>query len=1400
MRFFIFLLISQFIISNILGQAASYQKSFDKADESFEIGDYEKALSIIYKLKEKTSSKLGATNNFTAQALIYEAKYYIGFGELVKVINTLEKGVAMSLESNGENTIEYGYALLEATGIMIDYGHFRLAQEYHDKASETLTNAGAMVENIQAKLNVQKAQILAGKGFYSEAIKLVDEQEDYYLNRSLNATGKKKEIDEIEAEYGEIMIVKANSYRKMGDFIKADELFRQNLLWVEKNLKKTHYLWGKNAFLNAKLLEENGLSIEGQRKLYEEAYLLAERKYAPSHNTVMKIRAELMRAYYADDKKSKLKLLRTDFKNSLRGFDKTSIYLLEDEKMNMEFDLADAEISQIENAVNLLFNLESLPAYHQERIELLEFAKKIGLLSGKHKNTESYEKEILKIKAELIGEDAPDYHLSKIRLANYYMDYEDDLDLVKDIYENSFDNLVKKEITKGHKDYLDMMNHLAKYYEEIDNFERSAQFLDEALLVSREKYDNQDPAYGKELKQIADLQIKIGDYESAEKNIDEAIEIMLQSDIAEAPAILSSSCITKAKLLSIKGEYDEAEKLIYESEKLRYEVLSLETRSISLDEDLASLYLNLGRYTEAQDLLNASIQEKEINFGYRSRKLNNPLVLSSKLKLIQGDYTDAENQARRANTNAIGVYGEKSSKIVPSYLQLADLYTTIGDYDKAEQILKNCIEIQKETFGNEHVDVAKTISRLALVNFYKGRPVFEVQSLFQEAEKIIGKKLGSNNPTYAEILKNLAIINTASKNYNLAFSYINDAEKIWAAKIGKRNNINAAIAKVIKGDIYYHQNNYNEAEKFYENAKKQYEKVFNESHPEYVKVLSKLGKTYFMQERFKDSQNELEIVLSNYKNFIKDYFPALSEREKAKFWNTIKEDYEFYNTLIISRNRTEKYIGELFNNALLTKALLLNSSIKVRRSIMNSNDLKLIELYEKWLENKELLTAALSMSVTDLEQNGINTQVLAGEVEQLEKELNVKSEAFSESSDNKSITWESVKSTLKENEVAIEMVRFRHFDHSFTDSVLYALLYVDGGKKAEPKMILLENGEELENRFLNTYRNSIKYKIKDRFSYDKFWKPINDAIGTVTAIYLSPDGVYNQINLEAIPTPEGSYVLDNSNIVLVSNTKDLYLNKIRTRTLSEEKNASVFGNPKFYTSTKPGEPLPESGITRSSAEVISSLPGTLKELEELRDLLGTKGWKVNTFNDTEATEKAIKEIDNPRIFHVATHGFFQPAPKATTLNTSEYNENAMFDNPLLKTGLLFTGAGDILNSTKFNYNVEDGILTAYEAMNLDLDGTDLVVLSACETGLGELQAGEGVYGLQRSFLVAGARTIVMSLFKVSDEATQQLMIKFYKKWTETGNKRQAFIDAKKEIRNEFRDPIYWGPFVMIGLD
>lgn len=1379
---------------------AQYQKYIEKADEEYEKGNYSGARNQIEKLKGKATKSLGYNNPYNAIGLIKEAKINVGLGELVSVMEPLEGALKMSEEVNGVETAEHGFILMEGAQVLISYGNFRMADEFIINATKAFEVSGSLIEDIKAILDVQRAEVLAGKGFYSEAIRVVNNQSDYYLKRAMSNDGDKEQIEERKEEFAKMLIVKANSFRKMGDYQSADSAFISNQRWIDENLKKTHLLWARNAFLNAKLLQENGLAVDAQAKLYEDAYTQAIRKYDLSHNTVMTMQANLMQALYLNNQTAKLKIVATDFKASLREFKKTSIFNLAVDKMDMAFDLADQDIRKLENQINSMLVNPVIPEFHEERIELLEMAKRIALYEGRHRNTEGYDTEILKIKEHLLGSDAPEYHLTKVKIANYFVDFTDKFAEAKSIYDESFHQAVEKEITKGHVDYLDIMNHLAKFYEETDDYDKASTILDDALLAARVKYDNKDIEYGKELEKIAGLQINIGEYEKATENLEGAIEIMIETNTPEAFASLSSAYITKAKLLSIKGEYDEAEEHIYDSEDLKEEgALTVDVAGLSFQDDLGGLYTNIGRYGDATELLEESLKEKTNQFGSSSRHLNKTLVLNARLNLIKGDYTGSEQQARKANTIATGIFGENSSKIVPSLLQLADVYTTIGDYDKAEGLLKNAIRIQKDKFSPDHVDVGKSTSKLALVYFYQDKPLTQIQSLFQEAEGIIGKKLGSNNPTYAEILKNMAIANIAAENYSLAFTYLNQAERIWKNKIGKRNNINAATALVLKGDIFYKQRNYGEAEKYYEDAQRQYQRVFSDTHPEYVKVQSKLSKTYFMQARYKDSQDEMERVLANYKNFIQEYFPALSEREKAKFWNTIKGDYEFYNTLIVSRNRSAKYIGELYNNALLTKALLLNSSIKVRQRIMSSNDEELINMYTKWVEDKELLTAALSMSTADLTESGINTVELSNDIELLEKNISLKSELFSQSADSKQITWEEVKGSLKINEVAIEMVRFRLFDHVFTDSVMYALLYVKGDKRAEPKMILLANGKELEGRSLKRYRNSIKFKIGDKYSYESYWEPIERDIGATSTIYLSPDGVYNQINLEAIPTPDGAYVIDNSNIQLISNTKDLFLNKIKTKVVAEKQYAMMFGNPEFYLKTVPGKPLPESGLTRSTAEVVTPLPGTKAEITELNELLDRKGWDTDTYTETKATETSIKGVSNPRVFHVATHGFFKDAPKASKLD-NEYNESAAYDNPLLKTGLLLAGAGDILNETQFNYNVDNGILTAYEAMNLNLDQTDLVVLSACETGLGEVQAGEGVYGLQRAFLVAGARTIIMSLFKVSDDATQQLMVKFYRKWIETGDKRLAFIEAKKEIRNEYGDPIYWGPFVMIGLD
>ena len=302
-------------------------------------------------------------------------------------------------------------------------------------------------------------------------------------------------------------------------------------------------------------------------------------------------------------------------------------------------------------------------------------------------------------------------------------------------------------------------------------------------------------------------------------------------------------------------------------------------------------------------------------------------------------------------------------------------------------------------------------------------------------------------------------------------------------------------------------------------------------------------------------------------------------------------------------------------------------------------------------------------------------------------------------------------------------------------------------------------------------------------------------------MYFSGEGVYNQLNLETLKGPDGSYVLDKNVIVPVSCTRDIvpsvpskrFFAK-QTAAKAPELSAFLLGNPQYYEKAT----VSESAGTAEDANW-DQLPGAEEEVNQIGKLLASAKWNTKQYVRKTATEDEVKQMASPRVCHIATHGFFleEEEGEGDGENTGLRSETKMAENAMLRSGILLSSGGDIYNQ-KGNLNTKNGILTAYEAMSLNLDNTELVVLSACETGLGKVHAGEGVYGLQRALLVAGAHNVIMSLFKVDDKASQELMLEFYKDWLKTGNKRQALIDAKREIKKKWPQPIYWGSFVMIG--
>ncbi|MEQ8926205.1 MAG: tetratricopeptide repeat protein, partial [Fulvivirga sp.] len=1171
------------ILTLCLGLAVSFSygqkwdKYIDKADEQYEEGDYEKAKKTLDKFKKKVIKKLGANNEYMPGYHLRSAKFNLALGYLSEYQNGIENSLQSSISANGENSSAHGQNLIAIAEIVAHYGNYVESKNYLDKGIKTLQETDSYDENTKAKTELTTAEILTGQGYYTKALKYIEEHLEYFRSRAVtkesyvDESGKLKtrklddgEVKERLGDYANLLTLKSNALRLKGSFKSADSAFVRSEAWISSNLGIKDIRYVKNQFLHGKLLVENGLDVDNMPKetRFDKTLDKLKRDYEESHYLAFDLYETLLKQYLYTNEKGKYKGVKIEYEKAIkRNFRKTSLHYLNLETIEFDSKLTKDRTRNLEAEANaILSTTRALPKYHQKRITLLEFLYRLDIQKRNFTHAEENLREILEIEKNLYGEESPAYHLGRLELANHFVDYTDNFEEANKIYQESFFNIIDNEIDTWHKDYVEILNHLATYYEITDQYKLASETLDKALFASRAKYDNQDPDYGVELTQIADLQLKLGQYENAESNLNDAVSILESVRKDEYRVVDYVDALqTQAKLLSVQGLFDEAESNINNSGRLlRRARETVVYDELAAGEELASLYITLGKYSDTEELLDELIAGYQSRYGSSSRRLINPLINKGKLQLINGDYPKAEKTAKQALAIANNTFGEKSSKTAPALKLLSEVNSSIGDYDNAEDNIRKAIAIQRAQFGNNHVDVAKSLTDLGLIKFHNGHNLKEAEKIMEEAKDIIASKLGNRNPTYANILTDLAKVYISERRYDDAFNSLTLAENIWVAKIGKRNNINAAAIYTLIGDIYYLQRNYDLAEEQYEKSKKLYERFFNRNHPEYVKIISKLSKVYYMEGDTKQSLKNIEEALANYQIFIRDYFPALSEREKAKYWNTIKSDYEFYNTLAFSNMKDDsELVGDVFNNALLTKAILLNSSIKIRERILNSNDEDLKNKYNNWIEKKEQLTNAISMSAEQLAENQIDPAALSNEVEALEKELSQKSELFSQSFEDKKIQWEDVKTVLKPNEVAIEMVRFRHFDHTFTDSVVYAAMYVKNDKDfKEPKVILINNGKELENRYFKNYRNSIIFRLNDTYSYDQYWKPIEEVVGQFATVYLSADGVYNQINLESVPTSDGKYVIDKSNIILVSNTKDIYIRQVKTQLVQEEKRAS----------------------------------------------------------------------------------------------------------------------------------------------------------------------------------------------------------------------------------------------------
>lgn len=549
-----------------------------------------------------------------------------------------------------------------------------------------------------------------------------------------------------------------------------------------------------------------------------------------------------------------------------------------------------------------------------------------------------------------------------------------------------------------------------------------------------------------------------------------------------------------------------------------------------------------------------------------------------------------------------------------------------------------------------------------------------------------------------------------------------------------------------------------------------------------------------------------------FRNFIRSHFLTMTYRERCDFWGKHSDWFNAQLPNVTFNMANDTLMCEAYNSLLLSKGLLLNSEIELKRLIDESNDKEMKELYTRFNQHKVLLANLHSATTTIMERDSLSEAIYREEKEVMQK----LSSSFGDYTSRLDITWNQVCQSLHHGEAAIEFM----MSPLSADSVVYSALVLRQGYK-NPHLVRLFTEIELQS-----INDNLLYGSDDALRL--IWQPLTKELEGVKCVYFSPIGQLYNIGIENLPM-DGKTIGLKYDLYRLSSTREIVL-----RHKKNAKNSAVLYGGIDYSADSSTIRKTNLSLDRvhtsgnkqrnvsrwAVADEVASLPGTKVEVEQIGALLKKNGIVSQIYTEEAATEESIKAQSgqSPTWLHIATHGFFWSESQKyqydnmTSLQQSmllslmgENSRVAQEDLVMNCTGLLFAGADRFLSGNEVLANIDDGILTSYEISRLDFLGTDIVTLSACETAKGNITS-DGVFGLQRGFKKAGANSILMSLWKVDDEATCLFMTEFYRNWIgEKMTKHDALEAAKQKVRSHrergWDDPKYWAAFILLdGLD
>lgn len=1376
-------------------------KKENKIDKLIELGFLKKAQKenqkfITLLLKKKPSNYeffLGVAYLHTAQIdAILERDETVFKNDIKQGLDILEK-------TNFEGKTK---GLLRAAEIYIKRGETFKAVEYLKKVGDS--DLEKLPKSIQDEYFLAQAQLYLNSKGFQRALNFTTE-----LVKNLEVSNESYYEDKTH-----FLHLQAKILLEQGYYFQADSILRITNVYLEDLPKKSQH---KIDYLFLKAIYHDAIDQPQEVINYlEEAFFKLEKidyslGYAKTCYTYEELMEYLCLTHWSYQNEKEGDKAFSKYKKSLKkhfgnkDFVSQQLSFLLVKKLLLQGEFLEAQNTLQDHFTHFL-NQEGNDVF-RSKILKLKFTIELSLA-----NVDAAEKTLTKymsILKVIHPSESTIIHLEQLRLAKFYMEYKSNMKQAMSIFNESYFSSAKEDqyayynrideaLAPNHYEHIEFKMALAELYIANNELEKAKQIYEKNIYQIDHYYTASYLIRSTQHMKIGDFYMIIGNYKKALNHF-EIAENALKDYFYDSPEY--PLCLKKKALYYLKTQdYYQVNKILKETKKA-YRRLDIDDLDDNISE-FASLYIEKGQYSKVAKVVSSKINTLSRNYGTSSIYLIPEYFKLIELYLAQGNFLEAEDFMIKSQ-NIIELSSNESLQFAQLLKLQGKMYVELGNYSQAYEKYSQSMKIYKTQLGDGNLEYAYLLQESAKTSLYLTGITKENEEQLINATSIILDQLGENSNSYLNAIIDLATFYLEKKDFDKVATYLEKSTTLWSElKRKNQSPVTEVNLYVLQAQLYKVQKDYANSITYFEKASHIYKSMFDDEHPQYLHTQAQIGKLHYILGDLNKSMNIFDKITKSYLTYIQQNFKILSEKEKNHFWTHTKTDFEFYYTLALSNYETHpKLVDDLYYLVINTKAILLNSTVKIRKQILEGDNVDLKKMFTLWIDRREQFLLVNGKTEEELYEEKIDKDKLIEEINDLEKKLSKESDLFNQ----KQPVWKDIRKKLDKEDVAIEIVRYRHYTNTFSDSVIYAALITTHDTKKHPHVIFLPNGNDLENKFYHYYTNVVKYELKDEFSYQNYWKPIQEYIGSGKNVYLSLDGIYNRVNVEALEIQNGEYVIDKNRINLIGNTKDILLNQESEILQKENIKATLFGNPDFYgetnisskysTNSLLGEKQEEALLRNiESKQSVKPLLGAEKEVVLLDEILKKEGCTTEMYLNAEASENQFKKIESTTIIHVATHGFFQP-----TKDESEFKSKftVVSNDGMLNSGLILKDGGYLIDDNTNDYNQKQGIITAYEVMNMNLDNTDLVVLSACETGLGDIKIGEGVYGLQRAFLIAGANSIIMSLFQVSDEATQELMTIFYDQWMKTGNKQDAFYYAKQEVRKKHPNPLYWGSFVLI---